>query len=119
MVAILHNKTDGRKNEAIVQIIDGKQRLLTVQKFLHNEFSIPINGREIYFRDFNADCIYFFRQCVDTITATIFYSFDNTPFSDVEKIELFNFYNFSGTPQTEEHKNRLISLLKKENDIPR
>lgn len=27
------------------------------------------------------------------------------------KIILFNYYNFAGTPQTEEHKNKLQSLL--------
>jgi len=110
VVAILHNSDLNRKN-AVMFIIDGKQRLLTIYKFIHNEFPINLNGKQVYFKDFDKDAYYFFRSRVNYILADVYYSYDNEPISDEEKIIIFNFYNFSGTPQTEEHKKKLEALL--------
>ena len=110
VIAIIHND-DVKRSESTVHIIDGKQRLLTIQKFLHNEFPIILNDKEIYFKDFDESAYYWLRNRVDYITADVFYSYTNKPISDVDKIKIFNFYNFSGTPQTEEHKNKLQNLI--------
>lgn len=110
VIAIIHND-DVKRSESTVHIIDGKQRLLTIQKFLHNEFPIILNNKEIYFKDFDESAYYWLRNRVDYITADVFYSYANKPISDVDKIKIFNFYNFSGTPQTEEHKNKLQNLI--------
>jgi hypothetical protein len=94
-------------------VIDGKQRLMTIQKFVNGEFSIVISGNEVYYSDFDDELKRFLRQRVNFMNATVYYSYLLAPVTDDMKIKLFNFYNFSGTPQTEEHKKKLERLLKK------
>lgn len=100
------------RNDMTIHIIDGKQRLMTIQKFGNNEFPIQINGRDIYYKDFDKDTKMFFQSRVDFLTATVYYSYPDCFVDDDMKIILFNFYNFAGTPQTEEHKQRLQKLIK-------
>lgn len=114
MVIISHN-SDYKRRDTINYVIDGKQRLLTVQKFARNEFPITVNGEEYYFKDFDDDLKLYFSSRVDGFVATVYYSYDDNPLTDDMKIILFNYYNFSGTQQTEEHKNMLQSLLNKDN----
>ena len=115
MVIISHN-SDAKRRETTNYVIDGKQRLLTVKKFANNEFSIIVGGKEYYFKDFDDELKLYFSSRVDGFVATVYYSYDDNPLTDDMKIILFNYYNFSGTPQTEEHKNRLQSLLNKNNN---
>ena len=84
---------------------------LTIQKFLHNDFPISIKGENVYWKDFDKEMRMFFRSRVNRITATVYYSYDDNPVTDDMKIVLFNYYNFAGAPQTEDHKNKLQSLL--------
>lgn len=100
------------RDDVTVHIIDGKQRLMTIQKFGNNEFPIQINGRDIYYKDFDKDTKMFFQSRVDYLTATVYYSYPDCLVDDDMKIILFNYYNFAGTPQTEEHKEKLQNLLK-------
>ena len=98
-------------------VIDGKQRLMTIQKFINNEFSIPINGRMCDFNSFDRDVRLRFKRELMFIKATVYYASDNATesdyISDDMKIIIFNYYNFAGTPQEESHKNMLYNLLKK------
>jgi uncharacterized protein with ParB-like and HNH nuclease domain len=94
-------------------VIDGKQRLMTIQKFGRNEFPIIVDGKEYYFKDFDEDLQRFFESRVNYLTAVVYYTYEDIPATDELKITLFNFYNFAGTPQTDEHKKKLQSLLKK------
>ena len=104
---------DFNKSEnSITYVIDGKQRLMTIQKFVRNEFPIIIDGQDVYYKDFDKELQRFFDSRVNYMTAVVYYSYPDIPITDDMKIWLFNFYNFSGTPQTEEHKNKLQSLLK-------
>lgn len=112
IIAILHNSDLEKRSDATMQIIDGKQRLLTIKKFANNEFPVDINGKEVYFKDFDNEVKRFFESRVDYLIGTIYYSYDDCPLTDDMKIILFNFYNFAGTPQTEEHKNKLQTLIK-------
>lgn len=110
-VVIQYSNDYKNRNDVTVHIIDGKQRLMTIQKFGNNEFPIQINGRDIYYKDFDKDTKMFFRSRVNYLTATVYYSYPDCLLDDDMKIILFNFYNFSGTPQTEEHKQRLQKLI--------
>jgi hypothetical protein len=92
-------------------VIDGKQRLMTIQKFVHNEFSIIINGREVYWKDFDDKSRNFFKSRANYLPANIYYSYPDCKVTDEMLIILFNYYNFAGTPQTESHKEKLQSLL--------
>ena len=101
------NDVNRRDVNTVNYVIDGKQRLMTIQKFVHNEFPIIVNHKEYYWRDFDEEAQMFFKSRVNYLTGTVYYSYEDTPVTDDMKIILFNFYNFAGTPQTEEHKRRL------------
>lgn len=113
VVVVQHVFSYDNRSDSVTYVIDGKQRLMTIQKFLRNEFPIIINNEEVYYDDFDEALKYFFESRVNYLTAVVYYSYPDVPVTDDMKIYLFNFYNFSGTPQTEEHKNKLQSLLKK------
>ena len=110
-VIIQYNEERDRGN-VTNYVIDGKQRLMTIQKFGKNEFPIIVDGKEYYFKDFSDELKMFFEHRCSTLTAVVYYTYPDIPASDELKIKLFNFYNFAGTPQTEEHKKKLQSLLK-------
>jgi hypothetical protein len=115
-IAIQNIKNSCNREDSTMEIIDGKQRLLTIQKFIHNEFPIIVNGQKVYFNDFDSELKRFFKGRVNYLTADIYYSYEDSEnneakITDDMKIILFNFYNFAGTPQTEKHKNKLQSLI--------
>lgn len=112
-VIIIQHSYDNTRSNVINYVIDGKQRLMTIQKFARNEFPIVVDGKEYYFKDFSDDLKLFFERRVNYITGTVYYTYPDIPATDEVKITLFNFYNFAGTPQTEEHKNMLSNLIKK------
>lgn len=99
--------------DQIIYVIDGKQRLTTVSKFMHNEFPVEIGDKKYYYKDFDEDLKIYFNRNLDRFDAIIYYSYSKNPITDDEKIQIFNFYNFTGTPQAEEHKIKLQNLLKK------
>ena len=110
VVVVQNNKYErSERSTTVNQVIDGKQRLITIQKFGRNEFPVTIGGEEVYFRDFDEDLKLKFIRNVGYIIGIVY---EDTPVTDDMKIKLFNYYNFAGTPQTEEHKNKLQSLLK-------
>jgi len=111
LVVVQHEEKEDGVFKRTNFIIDGKQRLLTIRKFLHNDFSVKVNGSEYFWEDFSEEMKNFFRRCVDSLTATVFYSDWMAPMTDEMKIRLFNYYNFSGTPQDEVHKIKLQNLL--------
>lgn len=117
IIIIQHIFDYDKRDNGVSYVIDGKQRLLTIQKFSRNEFPIIIDGKEVYFKDFDKDLKIFFERRVNYLTGTVYYSYPDVPITDDMKIWLFNFYNFSGTPQAEDHKNKLQSLLKDKKNI--
>lgn len=96
-----------------MQIVDGKQRLTTIQKFLLGEIPVTINNKKVWWYDFDEDAKLYFKSRLSCITAVVYYTYDDDNLTDDDKIRLFNFYNFAGTPQTEEHKNMLKGFLNK------
>lgn len=111
VIVIQHEPEEGPR---VMQIVDGKQRLTTIQKFLLGEIPVTINNKKVWWYDFDEDAKRHFKSRLSCITAVVYYTYDDDNLTDDDKIRLFNFYNFSGTPQTEEHKNRLKELLKQE-----
>ena len=97
-------------------VIDGKQRLMTIKRFLNNEFAVIIDGHPVYLNDFDYDAHLFFIRRISCLTANVYYAGDNPEepwyISDDMKIILFNFYNFAGTQQEESHKEMLQNFLK-------
>ena len=97
-------------------VIDGKQRLMTIKRFLNNEFAVIIDGHPAYLNDFDYDTRIIFIRQISCLTANVYYAGDNPGeswyISDDMKIILFNFYNFAGTQQEESHKEMLQNFLK-------
>ena len=110
-IVVVQHSYDNFKSHVVNYVIDGKQRLLTIQKFAHNEFPVTVGGKEYYFKDFSEDLQRFFESRVNYLTAIVYYTYPESPATEEILITLFNFYNFAGTPQTEEHKNMLKNLL--------
>jgi len=79
----------------IFKVIDGKQRLTTIKKFMNNEFEI--NG--FYHRDVEQG----FRSFVDLLKFETYYE----PLSDSVLVALFEKVNFFGTPQDYERFERI------------
>jgi len=50
---IFKQNNDNKTGAICFDIIDGKQRLITLIRFINNVFSIPINNIEYYFKDLN------------------------------------------------------------------
>ena len=112
VVIISHSVTIEQFSEKIYYVIDGKQRLTTVHKFLNNEFPVEIGSEKYYYKDFDDKLKTYFNRNLDKMEAIFYYSYPDNPITDDEKIQIFNFYNFTGTPQAEEHKIKLQGLLK-------
>ena len=81
---------------AVLQVIDGKQRLRTLQSFMKNEFEVD----GYLYKDFNGGKEF---NLLLNITAKIYYSHYDDLITDEQKIQLFKIINFAGTPQDEEH----------------
>lgn len=91
-------------------VIDGKQRLLTLKRFMQNMFPIHYKGSEVYWSDLDSNAHYQISTRV-RLTYTTYYSYDDQPITDDEKIIIFNFHNFTGTPQEEAHREKLMNSL--------
>ncbi len=109
VIAIQHESNEGK---ITMQIVDGKQRLTTIQKFLLGEIPVTINNKKVWWDDFDEDAKRYFKSRLSHITAVVYYTYEDDNLTDDDKIRLFNFYNFAGTPQTEEHKNMLKGFLR-------
>lgn len=92
------------------EVIDGKQRILTIKRFLNNEFPIIIDGEEVFYKDLGDDVKYQI-SARNSLEGEIYYSYDDEKITDEQKIALFNFYNFAGTPQEEVHREKLLNAL--------
>ena len=113
VVVIAHSVTNESFGKQIYYIIDGKQRLTTIHKFMNNEFQVEIGSEKYFYKDFDDELKTYFDRNLDYgIEAIFYYSYPDNPITDDEKIQIFNFYNFTGTPQAEEHKIKLQNLLK-------
>ena len=112
VVVIAHSVTTETFGDQIYYIIDGKQRLTTIHKFMNNEFPVEIGSEKYFYKDFDDELKIYFDRNLDRMEAIVYYSYPDNPITDDEKIAIFNFYNFTGTPQAEEHKIKLQNLLK-------
>ena len=108
-VFIQHAEDNSALGAVTMMVIDGKQRLTTIFRYMDNEFPIIVDGKEVYFKDLDAMAQH--RINFYDIRAQIYYSYKEDPITDDEKIIIFNHYNFAGTSQEEEHKNKLQSFI--------
>ncbi|QHJ84444.1 MAG: hypothetical protein [Caudoviricetes sp.] len=93
--------TSDNIKDKYVEVVDGKQRLTTLQLFLENK--IPVG--EVYYKDFDAVDKRFF--------SNIFLPYEDLKNQTLKtRVEYFCKVNFSGVPQSENHKAKVYEMLK-------
>lgn len=108
---VLHEVDDcSRLGHKIYKVIDGKQRLMTIKRFMLNEFPIHFEGTQVYWDDLD-NIARFHISNIPCFSYNVYYSYEDLPVTDDELITIFNFYNFAGTPQEEKHREKLINAL--------
>lgn len=109
-VIVQHRSGAGDKN-ATIKVVDGKQRITTIFSFIKNEFSVLINGNEVFFRDLHPYCQ---RDITNPSYCRwdIHYSYEDTPITDDTLIQLFEQVNFLGTPQDVDHLEKIKAAKK-------
>jgi len=86
------------------EIIDGKQRINAICSFMRNEFSV----HNYYYKDMEG----FNRSSVlGRLKVNMYYSYSDSPISDIQKIKLFQLINFAGVPQEKKHLENLNKLI--------
>lgn len=94
-------------------VIDGKQRLVSIMKYLNNEYPVTFGSYgSFYFKDLNKDEKLRITHKSPVFKTAYPMSGDDWKLTDDEFIELFKFFNFGGTPQDKNHINMLVDLAK-------
>ena len=112
--------TDEKTDKITYQVIDGKNRLKSIEEFLNNEFSIEwcdSKGvqRVMYYKDLSN---YFNRaNMLGKIEANIYYEEYESPFTDKFKLDLMESYSFTGQPQERERFVKLKNQMKNGNTL--
>ncbi|TXI82190.1 MAG: DUF262 domain-containing protein [Crocinitomicaceae bacterium] len=98
-MVIIPNPND--YNLDIFQVIDGKQRLMTLISFMEDKFTIVADGNEYFFKDLPLD----YQQVIRNfrVVCKVIYEDVNVAVTDQQKIDWFRFINFAGTPQDALH----------------
>jgi alpha-acetolactate decarboxylase len=101
----------------LIQVIDGKQRLSAIIRFLQDKFTIEIGSKEFLYSELPID----FKSEIDNflIRGQAMYQQYNEkseliPITDESKIKWFCLINFSETKQHEDHMNNLKKQLNNE-----
>lgn len=93
------------------KIVDGKQRLSTIESFMKDEFSIVINDIEYFYSDFDAVAQMVIWNL--DLRFDIVNEYDDTRITDDQFIEWFGLVNWAGTPQDKDHYDELQKSLPK------
>ena len=95
---------DVTKDQEIIQIIDGKQRLSTILLFLRDGFLIPILGQKMLFSQLDSDFQYRIAHFyLDFMIAYEYSTETKQNISDRKKVETYKFFAQAGTPQDIAH----------------
>lgn len=97
------------KNEFVYEIVDGKQRLTTLRKFVENEISLEIDGEEVFYKDFNSAERNMFESCDLPMVRLI----DPTK---LDKLNYFMMINFGGVAQSASHKLKVEHMIFEEKE---
>ena len=112
-IMLTNDKID--RNNRVIQIIDGKQRIMSIIKFIRDEFQITVNGYQYLYSELPSDLQYVVSGFHVTGNMMYQYTSDATDeYNDNQKIEFFTHVNFAGTPQEQKHINLLTKLRSNE-----
>jgi uncharacterized protein with ParB-like and HNH nuclease domain len=100
------------KSRQIFKIIDGKQRLSTIEQFINGEFGLMLDDEEYFFGDLDVEA----KRRINSysLNFNIIYEYDDCKLSDAQLVSAFEYVNFAGTPQDIEHFDKLKTYIKSE-----
>ncbi|HHG9960346.1 TPA: DUF262 domain-containing protein [Yersinia enterocolitica] len=104
-VAIAKTPDWCEKEEAFLEVVDGKQRLTTLKLFITNEIPIIIDGQRILWRELSRP-----EQLAFGHTSMPALILDDASRDDL--LSYFIAVNFTGVPQSDEHKRYVLKLRK-------
>lgn len=97
-------------DEDIIEVIDGKQRIMTLLRYYRNEFPMVVNGKQYYYSDLDENMQIFFRLYhVQGIQHYEHKNMKDTILTDKQKIDWFMHINCSNVPQNSEHISKLLN----------
>lgn len=89
-----------------VEVIDGKQRLTTIIKVYTGEIGIPLpDGSRLFWNDMQRHE----QRAFENIGLT---ALGLSECNKKDRLDFFYRINFSGVPQSEEHKNKILEMMK-------
>lgn len=87
------------------EVVDGKQRLITLKLFLTNKIPLVLNEENLFWGQLNPVERRLFTSCrMPTI--------DLEKVNDLTRLQYFANVNFSGVPQSEEHSIKIMKMIK-------
>jgi hypothetical protein len=99
----------GTTKHKIFKIIDGKQRLSTIEAFINNEFAIRFNNTDYFYKNFDEDCKMHIWNY--PLHFKIAYEYEDCKFTDDDLLNWFYLVNFAGTQQDKEHLDKLYNSI--------
>ncbi|QFR55769.1 hypothetical protein JC221_123 [Yersinia phage JC221] len=89
-----------------VEVIDGKQRITTIIKVYTGEIGIPLpDGSRLFWNDMR-------RNEQRTFENISLPALGLSECNKKDRLDFFYRINFSGVPQSEEHKNKILEMMK-------
>lgn len=102
-IAIAKHDDWARKDGPWLEVVDGKQRLMTIQKFIFGEIPLQLPAGDVYWHDLErGEKRSFGRAPLPLITL-----FEAT---DKMTIDYFIAVNFTGLPQSNNHKLNVLKM---------
>lgn len=86
-----------------MEVVDGKQRIMTIEKFVTGEIPIILKGRELWWHEMTRpEHLAFGRPFLPMVTL------ENATKQSV--LDYFIAVNFTGVPQSTKHKNKVLAM---------
>ncbi len=102
-----------KSSDNFMEIVDGKQRLTTILKFVNNEFPyIKDNGDELHYKEMDVVDQRKFRNIILPTDELKEHGMRKP--SRLQILKYFYRVNFGGTPQAESHRLKVEDMIKSE-----
>lgn len=106
VICIAEDTDSNYKETKWMEVVDGRQRITTLKLFFDGEIGFPMpDGSRLFYPEFTPTESRIFRNTgIDMLTMK------NA--TEKDKLNFFYRVNFGGVPQSEEHKSRIMEMMK-------
>jgi uncharacterized protein with ParB-like and HNH nuclease domain len=95
------------------EVVDGKQRLTTLMKFMDGEFAyLTHDGQKVYFNEMSAQSKRMFKSV--HLPQYVLKGKNSRKISEGEKLNYFFRINFGGVPQDNAHREKIMQMMSME-----